>query len=179
MSRIGKLPVAIPAGIKVAVNGQTIAAEGPKGKLEFACHPAIRMAVEDGQVVVTRSAESRENRALHGLTRAIVANMVEGVQKGYEKKLELQGVGYVCTLAGNKLSLRVGFANQVVKTVPPGLTVTCPDQTHINISGCDKQLVGEFAAAIRAVRKPEPYKGKGVRYLGEQIKLKAGKAAKA
>jgi large subunit ribosomal protein L6 len=107
MSRIGKLPVAIPAGIKVAVNGQTIAAEGPKGKLEFACHPAIRMAVEDGKVLVSRSAETRENRALHGLTRALVANMVEGVQKGFEKKLELQGVGYVCTLARSSSRFRL------------------------------------------------------------------------
>lgn len=179
MSRIGKQPVAIPAGIKLSVSGQTLTAEGPKGKLELQIPDSINVAVSNNEVVASVRDELRETRALHGLTRALIANMVEGVQKGYEKKLELQGVGYVCSLAGNKLSLRVGFANQIVKIVPPGLTVTCPDQTHINISGCDKQLVGEFAAAVRAVRKPEPYKGKGIRYVGEPVKLKAGKAAKA
>jgi len=179
MSRIGKQPVVVPAGVKVSVAGSTITTEGPKGKLEFTARPAIAMAVEGNQVVVTRKTEGRHERALHGLTRALIANMVEGVKDGYEKKLELQGVGYVCRLAGNELTLRVGFANQIVRKVPPGLTVACPDQTHINISGCDKQLVGQFAAEVRSVRKPEPYKGKGIRYVGEFVKIKAGKAAKA
>ncbi len=128
-------------------------------------------------MVVTNRSGTREGKALHGLTRALVANMIEGVTKGYEKKLELQGVGYVCSLKGQTLSLRVGFANEIKKEIPAGLKVECPDQTHINVSGCDKQLVGQFAAAVRAVRKPEPYKGKGIRYVGEQIKLKPGKAA--
>lgn len=179
MSRIGKQPVVIPAGVKVSVAGNKVVTDGPKGKLEFTTQSGIRVDVSDSQVVVSRTVESRENRALHGLTRAVIANNVEGVLKGYEKKLELQGVGYVCSLAGDKLSLRVGFANQLVRRVPRGLTVVVPDQTHINISGCDKQLVGQFAAEVRSLRKPEPYKGKGIRYVGETIKLKAGKAAKA
>ncbi len=179
MSRIGKQPVAIPAGIKVSVAGNRVTTEGPKGKLDFEFRQVIKVAVEDNEVVVTRTVEEREARALHGLTRAVIANMVHGVKDGYEKKLELQGVGYVATLAGDKLSLRVGYANQIVRKVPKGLTVVVPDQTHINISGCDKQLVGQFAAEVRSVRKPEPYKGKGIRYVGEQVKLKAGKAAKA
>lgn len=179
MSRIGKQPVVIPAGVKVSIAGNTITTEGPKGKLDFTARPAIKIAVDGNEVIVTRKTEGREQRALHGLTRALIANMVVGVKDGYEKKLELQGVGYVCRLAGNELSLRVGFANQIVQKVPPGLTVTCPDQTHINVSGCDKQLVGQFAAEVRSYRKPEPYKGKGIRYVGEYVKIKAGKAAKA
>lgn len=181
MSRIGKVPVAILDGVKVAVKEQTISVEGPKGKLSQRFDQAIAIEVDDGTkaVVVTRKNDERESKALHGLTRALVKNMILGVKDGYEKKLELVGVGYVCSLAGKKLSLRVGLANELKREVPDGLTVVCPDQTHINISGCDKQLVGQFAAEIRSLRKPEPYKGKGIRYQGEQIKLKPGKAAKA
>lgn len=177
MSRIGKLPVQIVAGVKVNVAGNKVNVEGPKGKLQFEFLPEVGVEVKGNEVVVTNVTGTREAKALHGLTRAVVANMIEGVTKGYEKKLELQGVGYVCSLKGQTLSLRVGFANEVKKDVPAGLKVECPDQTHINISGCDKQLVGQFAAAVRSVRKPEPYKGKGIRYVGEQIKLKPGKAA--
>lgn len=177
MSRIGKLPVQIVPGVKVNVAGNKINVEGPKGKLQFEFLPEVAVGVNGNEVVVTNVSGTREAKALHGLTRAVIANMVEGVTKGYEKKLELQGVGYVCSLKGQKLSLRVGYANEIKKDVPAGLKVECPDQTHINISGCDKQLVGQFAAAVRDVRKPEPYKGKGIRYVGEQIKLKPGKAA--
>ncbi len=177
MSRIGKLPVPITSGVKVNVASNTVNVEGPKGKLQFQFLPDVGVEVQGSEVIVRNLSGTREGKALHGLTRAVVANMIEGVTKGYEKKLELQGVGYVCSLKGQTLSLRVGFANEIKKDVPAGLKVECPDQTHINISGCDKQLVGQFAAAVRAVRKPEPYKGKGIRYVGEQIKLKPGKAA--
>lgn len=179
MSRIGKKPVAILSGVTVNVNGQTINVEGPKGKLSYEFRPEVGVAVsEDGkEVEVTAIKQTRETRAFHGLTRALVNNMIIGVKDGYEKKLELQGVGYVCNLQGKTLSLRVGYANELKKEVPAGLEVECPDNTHINVRGCDKQLVGQFAAEVRALRKPEPYKGKGVRYLGEYVKIKPGKAA--
>ena len=127
--------------------------------------------------VVADFDDQRTSRALHGLTRAIVANMVEGVTKGYEKRLEVVGVGYIAAVQGDTLQLRVGYANELHRKIPTGLNVTCPDQTHIVVQGCDKQMVGQFAAEIRALRKPEPYKGKGVRYQGEQVKIKPGKAA--
>lgn len=179
MSRIGKQPVAIPAGVTVSVAGRTVTAQGPKGNLTYETRPEVKVAVDDGakQVVVTRKNDDRPSREVHGLTRALINNMVIGVKDGYEKKLELQGVGYVCRLEGKQLALRVGYANEVRKSIPDGLTVTVPDNTHINVSGCDKQLVGEFAAEVRSIRKPEPYKGKGVRYLGEFVKIKPGKTA--
>ena len=179
MSRIGIKPVTVLDGVKVAVDGQTIKVEGPLGKLEYTHRPEVNVALNDdgNEVVVTRSQDDRASRSYHGLTRSLIQNMVDGVKTGYEKKLEVVGVGYVCSLQGNVLSLRVGFANEIKKTVPTGLDVTCPDQTHIVVKGCDKQLVGQFAAEVRAVRKPEPYKGKGVRYQGEHVKLKPGKAA--
>jgi large subunit ribosomal protein L6 len=179
MSRIGKKPVAIPAGVKVAMNGGTVQVEGPKGKLEFTPRPEVSVKLEEGgkSIVVERSSDDRFPKALHGLTRSIVNNMVIGVTQGYEKRLEVVGVGYVVSLQGDVLSLRVGYANEVKKKVPPGLKVTCPDNTHVVVQGCDKQQVGQFAAEVRSARKPEPYKGKGVRYQGEHIKLKPGKAA--
>lgn len=178
MSRIGKRPIAVPAGLKVEVAKQKIAVEGPLGKLDWTFRPEIGVSFDDKsrQVAVTRSNETRLARALHGLTRAMIQNMVEGVTKGYEKKLEIVGVGYLSAVQGNTLQLRVGFANEVHKNIPTGLKVTCPDQTHIIIKGIDKQMVGQFAAEVRAVRKPEPYKGKGIRYDGEQVRRKAGKA---
>lgn len=181
MSRIGKIPVPILDGVKVTISGNTIQVEGPKGKLSQTFDPRVQIKVDEAtkSVHVSRRDDERQSKALHGLYRALVKNMIEGVKHGYEKKLELQGVGYVCSLAGKKLSMRVGLANELKRDIPEGLTVTCPDQTHINISGCDKQLVGQFAAQIRALRKPEPYKGKGIRYVGEHVKLKPGKAAKA
>ena len=179
MSRIGKKPVPVLDGVKVSLSGSTINVEGPKGKLNYEHRPEVKIEVDDDgkSVVISRTKEGKSARAFHGLTRAIVNNMVVGVKDGYEKKLELQGVGYVATLQGDTLSLRVGFANEVKKKIPMGLDVTCPDNTHIDVKGCDKQKVGQFAAEVRAVRKPEPYKGKGIRYIGEHVKIKPGKAA--
>ena len=179
MSRIGKKPVPIPDKVKVEINGNTINVEGPLGKLDWTFREQISVAVEDGQVVCTRDSDNRESRALHGLTRALISNMVEGVEKGYEKKLEVVGVGYLAALAGKVLQLRVGFANELQVDIPDGVDVACPDQTHIVVKGADKQKVGQFAAEVRALRKPEPYKGKGIRYEGEHVRRKAGKAVGA
>jgi large subunit ribosomal protein L6 len=178
MSRIGKSPVSVPKGVKASVEGGSLKVEGPLGKLEHAIHPAVSVEVDGGaaEIRVTRSGDHRVARSVHGLTRALAANMVEGVSKGYEKKLEIVGVGYLAALQKNTLQLRVGFANELQVAIPAGLTVTCPDQTHIHIKGIDKQLVGQFAAEVRALRKPEPYKGKGIRYENEQVRRKAGKA---
>jgi len=178
MSRIGKAPVPLPKGVKATVQGGRLVVEGPLGKLEQAIHPAVTVAVDAaaGALTVTRSSDNRLARSVHGLTRALAANMVEGVSKGYEKKLEIVGVGYLAALQKNVLQLRVGFANELQVPIPAGLNVTCPDQTHISIKGIDKQLVGQFAAEVRALRKPEPYKGKGIRYESEQVRRKAGKA---
>jgi large subunit ribosomal protein L6 len=177
MSRIGNKPVAIVDGVKVAVNGRTVNVEGPKGKLSWEHRPEVSVAVDGKNVVVKRANDDREARAFHGLTRALINNMILGCKNGYEKRLEIVGVGYQATLKGKNLSLRVGFANELVRPIPEGLSVTCPDNTHVVIQGPDKQKVGQFAAELRQLRKPEPYKGKGVRYQGEQIKLKPGKAA--
>ncbi len=179
MSRIGNKIINVLDGVKVSVNGDAVNVEGPKGKLSFPLDPKLAVKVEDGTVSVSRSSDVRTARAMHGLTRAVIQNMIIGVKDGYEKKLELQGVGYVCKLSGKTLSLRVGLANELKKEIPAGLEVTCPDQTHIDVKGCDKQQVGQFAAEVRALRKPEPYKGKGIRYVGEQVKIKPGKSAKA
>lgn len=179
MSRIGKKPVTVIDGVKVSVDNRMISVEGPKGKLEFKHRPEVQVTVgEDGKsVVVSRDTEERTARELHGLTRALISNMILGVKDGYEKKLEIVGVGYLAAIAGKILQLRVGYANELQKEIPAELEVTCPDQTHIVVRGCDKQKVGQFAAEVRSLRKPEPYKGKGIRYQGEQIKLKAGKSA--
>ena len=179
MSRIGRKPVPVIDGVKVEVADRVISVEGPKGKLSFEHRPEVTVEVEaDGKTVnVSRSDDERQSRALHGLTRSIINNMVIGVKNGYEKRLEVVGVGYLCAIKGKVLQLRVGFANELQKQIPDGVEVTCPDQTHIIVRGCDKQKVGQFAAEVRSLRKPEPYKGKGVRYQGEQVKLKAGKSA--
>lgn len=178
MSRIGKKPVVYPNNVKVALSGQTIGVEGPAGKLSWTFRPEMSVTHDDKarQLTVERANDERQSRALHGLTRALIQNMVDGCAKGYEKKLEVVGVGYLAAINGNTLQLRVGFANEIHKPIPEGLKVTCPDQTHIVVRGADKQLVGQFAAEIRAARKPEPYKGKGVRYEGEVVRRKAGKA---
>jgi large subunit ribosomal protein L6 len=178
MSRIGKKPIPIPDGVKVNVAEREVSVEGKLGKLVWSHRPEIDVAIEDKNVVVSRTSDDRLPRALHGLTRALIRNMVEGVSTGYEKKLEIQGVGYLAAVQKDILQLRVGFANEVHKKIPAGLTVTCPDQTHVIIRGTDRQKVGQFAAEVRAVRKPEPYKGKGIRYDGEQVRRKAGKTAK-
>jgi large subunit ribosomal protein L6 len=179
MSRIGKKPIVVPSGVKVNVANRAVTIEGKLGKLVYAHRPEVTVKIEDDgkSVVCTRSTEERETRAYHGLTRALINNMMVGVTEGYEKKLEIQGVGYLGAVQGKTLQLRVGFANEVHKKIPDGLTVTCPDQTHIVIKGTSKQMVGQFAAEVRAVRKPEPYKGKGIRYEGEQVRRKAGKTA--
>jgi large subunit ribosomal protein L6 len=179
MSRIGVKPVSVPGNVKVKLAGRKVAVEGPLGNLEMEHRPEVEVKWDDNarNVIVSRKSDERLARSLHGLTRAMINNMVTGVVKGYEKRLEIVGVGYLGSIKGDILSLRLGYANEVKKKVPQGLQVTCPDQTHIVIKGCDKQLVGEFAAEVRSLRKPEPYKGKGVRYQGEHIKLKPGKAA--
>ncbi len=179
MSRIGKKAVPVVAGVKVRVDDSVVSIEGPKGKLEFKLRPEVNVAVaEDGaSVSVTRRDEERTSRELHGLTRAVINNMILGVKDGYEKRLEVVGVGFICSIQGKVLQLRVGFANELKKEIPAGLDVTCPDQTHIVVKGCDKQKVGQFAAEVRSLRKPEPYKGKGIRYQGEVVKLKPGKSA--
>ncbi len=178
MSRIGKQPVPLPSNVKIDVKPDKVTVEGPLGKLDWDLRPEVSVAVDADkkEVVIARKDDSRLSRALHGLTRAVISNMVEGVTKGYEKKLEIVGVGYLAAVQKGMLQLRVGFANEVHLPIPAGLTVTCPDQTHVVIKGSDKQLVGQFAAEARAVRKPEPYKGKGIRYDGEVVRRKAGKA---
>ena len=179
MSRIGKKPVSVPDGVKVEVNASTIAVEGPKGKLEYVFRPEVQVQVDDDgkSVSVSRTSDDRPARAYHGLTRSLINNMVLGVKEGYEKRLEIVGVGYLASVSNDVLQLRVGFANEIHKSIPAGLNVTCPDQTHVVVQGCDKQQVGQFAAEVRAVRKPEPYKGKGIRYQGEHVKIKPGKEA--
>ena len=179
MSRIGRKPVPVPPAVKVSIAEKTIQIEGPKGKLSFTHRPEIGVAFEEAgrQIVVTRSDDERTNRSLHGLTRSLVANMVQGVTNGYTKKLEIVGVGYQAQLKkANTIALQVGYANQVVLEAPAGVTVVVPDATHVTISGADKQAVGQFAAVVRKVRPPEPYKGKGIRYEGEVVRRKAGKA---
>lgn len=178
MSRIGKNPVPIPKGVKASLSGGALVVEGPLGRLEQPLHPAVAVQVDEAaaKIVVTRVDDGRIARSVHGLTRALAANMVEGVSKGYEKKLEIVGVGYLAAIQKDVLQLRVGFANELQVPIPKGLTVTCPDQTHVTIKGIDKQAVGQFAAEVRALRKPEPYKGKGIRYENEQVRRKAGKA---
>lgn len=181
MSRIGKKPVPILDGVKLTLSGRQLTVEGPKGTLSYDVRPEVAVDINEDDKAVTVSAkdDDRDSRAYHGLTRALINNMIIGVKDGYEKRLELQGVGYVCSLKGDELNLRVGYANELKKKIPENLTVTCPDTTHIVVQGCDKQAVGEFAAAVRSLRKPEPYKGKGIRYQGEDIKLKPGKSAKS
>jgi len=176
MSRIGKQPIAIPGGVKIAIDKGTVRVEGPKGKLQQAIHPNMTVESDGKQVKVSRPNDDRLNRALHGLTRALINNMVVGVTKGYEKKLKVEGVGFQAAAKGKGVELTVGFANRIVHNPPEGITVAVPDPTTIVVSGADKQKVGQFAAEIRASRKPEPYKGKGVRYEGEVVRRKEGKS---
>src|SRR3954452_100025 len=179
MSRVGRKPVEVPASVKVAVADSTISVEGPNGRLSTPFRREIGVAYDEAsrQVLVTRGDDERLSRALHGLTRSLIANMVQGVTAGYTKRLEIVGVGYQAQLKkANTVALQVGYANQVVLEAPPGVTVTVPDATHVVVSGADKQAVGQFAAVVRKVRPPEPYKGKGIRYEGEVVRRKAGKA---
>jgi len=179
MSRIGRKPVVVPANVKVSVADSTIQVEGPKGKLSWSYRPEMTVKFDEQarQLTVERPDDDGPNRALHGLTRSLIANMVQGVTEGYTKKLEIVGVGYQAQLKkANTVALQVGYANQIVLEAPTGVTVVVPDSTHITISGPDKQAVGQFAAEVRAARPPEPYKGKGIRYEGEAVRRKAGKA---
>ncbi len=178
MSRIGKKPVSIPSGVKVDVQGSTVSARGAAGELAIQVHDKISVEVDAAAslVRVNRPDDKRESRALHGLTRALIQNLVNGVSKPFEKRLEIIGVGYNANLAGRKLTLQVGYANKIVLEVPAGVTCEVPDATHIVVKSSDRQACGQFAANIRAVRPPEPYKGKGVRYQGEFVRRKSGKA---
>ena len=176
MSRIGKKPVPVGAA-KIAVQDRLIKIEGPKGKLELKVHPVITVKMDDAkkELVVTRPDDEKPSKALHGLTRALLANMIKGVTEGYKKTLEVQGVGYKAEQKGKNLVLSVGYANPISMPIPAGVTMTL-EANKIHVTGPDKQLVGQFAAEVRKVRKPEPYKGKGIRYEGEQVKIKPGKA---
>jgi large subunit ribosomal protein L6 len=178
MSRIGRQPIEVPGGVAVSVEGTRVSVKGPRGTLEQTFHPEVRIVLEDGVVRVERPSDDGFHRALHGLTRTLIANMVEGVTKGYEKRLEIVGVGYRAALKGEDLELAVGFSHTVPVPHPQGIEFEVPAPTRIVIRGNDKQLVGEVAANIRKIRKPEPYKGKGIRYEGEHVRKKAGKAAK-
>jgi large subunit ribosomal protein L6 len=175
MSRIGKKAIAIPAGVTVALDGQTVTVKGPKGQLSWTVVDEIEVVEDGGQLSLKPRGESKRAMAMWGLSRTLVANMVEGVTKGYEQALELVGVGYRAALKGQALSMQLGFSHDVDIPPPPGVTFAVPKQTEIRISGIDKQLVGETAARIRRIRPPEPYKGKGVRYAGEQVRRKEGK----
>ena len=178
MSRIGRKPIVIPAGVEVAVNGNEITVKGPKGTLNSKFHPMMTVKVEGTEIVVTRPNDEKEARSLHGLTRTNIANMVEGVVKGFEKKLEVKGVGYRVQKQGKDLVMNLGYSHQVIMSENEDIQIEAPDATTIIIKGIDKQKVGQFAAEVREKRPPEPYKGKGIMYAGERIIRKEGKAGK-
>jgi large subunit ribosomal protein L6 len=179
MSRIGKAPISVPSGVEVNVDGQTVRVKGPKGELSRQVHETIRVSKNDAEVVVERGDDTNESKALHGLTRSLINNMVIGVTNGYEKELEIQGVGYRAQAQGpSKIELALGFSHPIVVDAPEGVTFETPQPTRVLVKGIDKEVVGQAAANIRKLRKPEPYKGKGVRYVGEYVRRKAGKAAK-
>src|SRR4051812_732043 len=175
MSRVGKRPVAVPSGVTATVDGQTVKMKGPKGQLQFVVHSAVEGKRDNGQVKVNPRVETNRARALYGTARAQVANLVEGVTKGFEKKLEITGVGYRAALQGKNLQLALGYSHDVVYAIPEGITITVPKPTEITVTGSDIQRVGQVAAEIRSYRPPEPYKGKGVKYVGEFIFRKEGK----
>jgi len=177
VSRIGNKAIELPAGVSVSLSSGRVMVNGPLGELSQQVPPRIAIEQRDGELVVTRPTERGEDRALHGLTRTLVANMVEGVTKGFEKTLEIQGVGYRAGMRGADLELNVGFSHAVVKKAPQGITFEVPQPTQIVVKGIDKQRVGQVAAEVRAVRPPEPYKGKGIRYAGEYVRRKVGKRA--
>ena len=178
MSRIGKIPVPVPAGVDVAIDGQTVTVKGPKGTLSHRVAEPITVATEGGTIAVSRPDDERESKALHGLSRTLIANMVTGVTDGYVKRLEIVGTGYRVTAEGKDLVFALGFSHPVPIKAPEGITFTVEAPTRFSVAGIDKQQVGEVAAKIRKLRKPDPYKGKGVRYAGEVIRRKAGKAGK-
>jgi large subunit ribosomal protein L6 len=179
MSRIGKMPIAVPAGVDVTIDGTHVTVKGPRGTLEHEAPETITIAREGDELIVTRPDDERENRALHGLTRSLVANMVTGVSEGFVRELEIVGVGYRAAASGpQRLEIQVGYSHPVHVDAPEGIEFETPAPTRITVRGYDKQLVGQIAADIRKIRKPEPYKGKGIRYAGEQVQRKAGKSAK-
>jgi large subunit ribosomal protein L6 len=179
VSRIGKKPVPLPQGVSASVQGRTITVKGPKGELSRLVHADLTVAVEDGNVVVRRPSDESRHKALHGLTRTLVSNMVLGVTKGFSKALEIQGVGYKAEVKPFGVQLVVGFSHPVPYHAPKGVTISVENNVMLKIEGVDKELVGQVAAELRAVRPPEPYKGKGIRYVGEQVRRKAGKTAQA
>ena len=178
MSRIGNKPITIPAGVDVKINGSEVTVKGPKGELKNTFNEAISIVMEGSEILVSRPTDNKEHRSLHGLTRTLIANMVEGVANGYTKKLEVNGVGYRAQKQGNNLVMNLGYSHQVIMPEIDGITVEVPNNNSIIISGPDKQKVGQFAAEVREKRPPEPYKGKGIKYVGEYIRRKEGKAAK-
>jgi large subunit ribosomal protein L6 len=175
MSRIGRKPIPVPGGVTVTIDGSNVSVKGPKGELQWQFRPEMKIEQEDGQVQVMRPSDSKEHRALHGLTRALLANMVEGVTNGYRRTLEIIGVGYRAEKKGDTLVLTVGYSHQVQYPEPDGIALSTPSPTVVVVEGIDKAKVGQVAAEIRSVRPPEPYKGKGIRYQGEQVRRKAGK----
>ena len=179
MSRIGKRPVPLPSGVTAAIAGQTITVTGPKGEIRRTVHQELALALEDNAVQVRRPSDEPRHKALHGLTRTLVANMVEGVTKGFSKSLEIQGVGYKAEVKPFGVQLVVGFSHPVPYHAPQGIKITVDNNVQVKVEGVDKELVGQVAAELRAVRPPEPYKGKGIRYVGEQVRRKAGKTAQA
>lgn len=178
MSRIGKLPVVIPAGVKVSLDGNKMTVQGPKGALSQELHERMSIAVETDQILISRPTDNKQDTALHGLTRALINNMVVGVTDGFQKDLEINGVGYRAEISGKVLTLSLGYSHPVVYELPEGISVEVEKQTKLSVKGIDKQLVGSAAAKIRSFRKPEPYKGKGIKYADERIVRKAGKAGK-
>ena len=178
MSRIGKKPITIPAGVDVKINGSEVTVKGPKGELKNTFNPDINIAIEGTEIIVTRPTDEKEHRSLHGLTRTLIANMVEGVTNGYTKEVEVNGVGYRVQKQGKDLVMNLGYSHQVIMPEIAGITIEVPAPNKIIISGADKQQVGQFAAEVREKRPPEPYKGKGIKYVGEYIRRKEGKAAK-
>ena len=178
MSRIGKRPISVPSGVEVKIDGQTVSVKGPKGELSHTVAEPITVALEDGVITLERPNEERESRALHGLSRTMVDNMIIGVTQGYEKKLEIVGTGYRVQAKGSDIEMSLGYSHSIPVAAPKGITFTVEGNNKLTVSGIDKQLVGEVAANIRKLRKPEPYKGKGVRYAGEQVRRKVGKAGK-
>ena len=178
MSRIGRLPIPVPSTVDVTIDGRQVTVKGPKGTLSRALHPDMTLSQEDGTLLVTRPTEQKTHKQLHGLTRTLVNNMVVGVTDGYRKGLEITGVGYRATLNGNKLTLNLGYSHPIEIDPPAGISFEVESPTRLAVVGIDKELVGQLAAQVRSTRKPEPYKGKGVRYAGEKIRRKAGKAGK-
>jgi large subunit ribosomal protein L6 len=179
MSRIGRAPIQFPAGVEVKINGNVIEVKGPKGQLTRELHPEMKVELSDGTIVVTRPSDEKAHRSLHGLTRTLIANMVTGVTEGFTRNLEIVGVGYRAAKQGSKLVLSVGYSQPVEIEPAPGIEIEVPTPTRISVKGIDKELVGQTAANIRDVRRPEPYLGKGIRYEGERVRRKAGKAGKA